>query len=151
MAIGAPGARFDVALLVLRLCVGLQMAFLHGQGKLENLLGNPKSFADPLGIGWRNSLIGAVLGEFVCGLLLAAGLFGRAAAAGMAFTMGVAAFIVHGSQPWGKKELALVYFSAALVVLIAGPGRWSFDHLMWPRVKTLFGRKKSAPRRRVEA
>ncbi len=139
--------RFDLCLLLLRLSFGLQMAFLHGLGKTQSLLNGATSFADPLGIGWRNSMIGTVLGEFVCGLMFAAGLGGRIAAVGMGFTMAVAAFVVHGGSAWAKKELAILYLAASAIVLIAGSGRWSLDHLLWPRLRSVFGRKAVAHRR----
>jgi putative oxidoreductase len=131
-----------LALLFLRASFGLNMAYLHGWGKLQTLLGDPQGFADPLGIGWKNSLMGAVSGEFLCPILLALGFASRIAAAGMAFTMGVAAFVVHGPNPWKNKELALVYFIPAVYLMLTGPGRFSIDALLVPRLRALFGRGK---------
>jgi putative oxidoreductase len=42
-------------------------------------------------------------------------------------TMLVAAFHVHATDPFSKKELALAYATAALAILLAGPGRLSLD------------------------
>lgn len=139
--------RSDFALLLLRVSFGVQLALFHGLGKLQSYLGSGSSFADPLGIGWRNSLLGTVLGEFVCGLLIAAGLLTRFAAAGMAFTMAIAAFVVHRGDPWAKREMAMMFMTAALVVLLLGAGRWSLDHLLGPRFRQVFGKRTPAGRR----
>ncbi len=131
-----------LSLLFLRAGVGLNMAYLHGWGKLQTLLGDPQGFPDPLGIGWKNSLMGTVSGEFLCGILLALGFASRIAAFGLAFTMGVAAFVVQGPNPWKNKELAIVYFIPAVYLMLVGPGRFSLDALLGPRLRALLGRGK---------
>jgi putative oxidoreductase len=68
-----------------------------------------------------------VLSEVLGGLLLALGLFARPAAACVAVTMLVAAFVVHAGDPFGRRELALAYACVAIGVLLAGPGRYSLD------------------------
>ena len=59
--------------------------------------------------------------------LIVAGLATRLSAIPAAFTMAVAAFVVHASDPLAKKEMALVYFAAFLAIALLGPGRWSLD------------------------
>ena len=120
-------AYVDLGLLVLRVWFGGAMAFAHGLPKLQKLLAGDLTFADPIGLGPGVSLGLAVFGEFVCGLLIALGLFARPAAIPAAITMVVAAFITHGTDPFGKKELALAYLVAFVVVALAGPGRYSVD------------------------
>ena len=105
------------------------MAFFHGLGKLQSFADKADTFADPLGIGNRTSMMATVAAEFFCALLFAVGLGTRVAAFGLAFTMGVAGFVVHGGSPWSRRELALVYLTVALVVLALGAGRLSLDHL----------------------
>ena len=156
MATPSSSARTDFALLVVRFAFGAQMALLHGWGKVQTYLAGATSFADPLGIGWKYSFWGTIAGEFVCGILLALGLFGRLAGFGMAFTMGVAAFMVHGDAAWAKRELAVCYMAAALLIMIAGSGRFSLDQLVLPRVLAKFRRggakvSAGAKSRRVEA
>lgn len=140
MASSPSSARTDLALLLVRFAFGVQMAFLHGWGKLQSYLGGASSFADPLNIGWKYSMWGTIAGEFVCGLLLAAGLFTRVAGFGMAFTMGVAAFMIHGQSGWAKRELAVCYLAVALLVMFTGAGRFSLDAMVLPRLRAKFGR-----------
>jgi putative oxidoreductase len=45
----------------------------------------------------------------------------------------VAAFVVHGGDPWRDKELAIMYFVIYLVILVAGPGRFSIDRKVFQK------------------
>jgi putative oxidoreductase len=47
--------------------------------------------------------------------------------------MAVAAFIVHGGDPWGEKELAYIYLAGYLTLLLTGPGKFSVDALIMKR------------------
>ena len=119
--------RIDAALLLLRLRFGLVLAFGHGWGKITNLSGFTESVTK-LGMPMPELLgFAAAASEFGGGLLLAAGLLTRVAAVFVMITMLVAAFVVHASDPFMKKEFALAYAFAAAALLIAGAGRWSLD------------------------
>ncbi|WII73507.1 DoxX family protein [Bdellovibrio sp. 22V] len=120
----------DLALAMLRVFIGATMAFSHGLGKIpppEMLVQGVSSLGFPMPemFAWS-----AGLAEFVGGLLLAIGFLTRPAAAFVVFTMGVAAFAVHAADPFAKKEMALLYFFAALFFVLHGAGRWSVDHLL---------------------
>lgn len=141
------GIGSSLGLLVLRLSMGGFMA-THGWGKVQMVLaGDFEKFADPIGIGKAPSLVCAAGAEFVCALLVAVGLFTRAAALPVAFTMGVAAFVAHGSDPWtmgeaaakffageskswASKEPALLFLAAFLAIALTGPGRFSLDAIV---------------------
>jgi putative oxidoreductase len=43
--------------------------------------------------------------------------------------MGVAAFITHGEDPFGEKEMAVLYTIAFLTIFLTGSGRYSLDRL----------------------
>jgi len=120
---------FDLATLILRLTAGGFM-LTHGVPKLQRLLAGEMQFADPFGLGPEVSLILAVFAEFVCSVLLMLGLGTRLATIPLMVTMGVAAFIAHGADPFGKKELALFYLAVYFVILLLGGGKYSADHLI---------------------
>ncbi|HYE33708.1 MAG TPA: DoxX family protein [Methylomirabilota bacterium] len=119
----------DLGLLLLRLTFGIPMALLHGWGKLTGFNQMASQFPDILKIGSKGSLAMAVFGELVCGILLAVGLATRSAAVAAAITMFVAFFIAHRGKLTGpgNGEMAFLYLAAYLVILVAGPGRYSLD------------------------
>ena len=124
----------NLGLLVLRAGSGLLMA-THGVGKAQMVLGGTFQFADPIGIGQPASLVLAAFAELVCALLVAAGLFTRLAAIPLIVTMLVAAFVVHGADPLAKKELALMYLACFTAIALLGPGRFSLDRVLLPRLR----------------
>lgn len=98
----------------------------HGYGKLLKLI-NGEGFGNPIGIGATPSLFLTVIGEFVCPILIIIGFKTRWAAIPTAITMAVAAFVVHGADPFKKKELALIYLLIFVVIALLGPGKYSID------------------------
>lgn len=119
----------DVALLVMRVWFGGSMLLLHGWGKLANFSSMAEKFGDPLGIGVKASLVGAIFGEAVCATLLVLGLFTRVAALVAAFTMFVAFWLVHQRALSGASsgELAFLYLAAFVTLFISGAGKYSID------------------------
>jgi putative oxidoreductase len=65
--------------------------------------------------------------------MIALGLLTRPWAVLGAITMLVAGIIRHADDPFGKKELALVYFVMLALLFMLGPGRLSLDHLLFGR------------------
>jgi putative oxidoreductase len=119
--------QIDLGLLLLRLASGGFMAYSHGWGKLQQLLSGDMSFADPIGIGETPSFVLAVFAEFVCGILVALGLFTRVALVPLIITMGVAVFIIHAEDPFSKQEFGLLYLVPYLTLFLTGPGKLSLD------------------------
>lgn len=119
----------DIALLVLRVWLGLAMFWLHGWGKLINLINGTSRFSDPLGIGQIPSLILVIFAEVVCALLLVAGVYTRFCALVLAITMSVAFFIAHGAKLSGpgNGELAFIFLAGFVTLVVAGGGRFGFD------------------------
>lgn len=99
----------------------------HGWKKVENFSQLSTKFPDLIGIGSTGNLVLAIGAEVVCAGLLAVGLLTRAVALPLAFTMVMAAFVVHGDDPFAKKEMALLYLSGFLALAMTGAGRFSAD------------------------
>lgn len=119
----------DFGLLIFRLFVGLTMALAHGLGKVpppqmlvDGVAG--MGFPLPVAFAW-----GAALSELIGGLLIAVGLFTRPAAFALGMTMAVAAFVAHAADPFEKKEMALLYLVACLLLFFQGAGRFSLDRI----------------------
>jgi putative oxidoreductase len=115
----------DIGLAVLR--IGASVALLtHGYEKLQMLIAGAE-FGNPIGIGSTPSLFLAVIGEFVCPILIIFGFKTRWAAVPAAITMAVAFFIIHGADAFQKKEKALLYLIIFVVIILLGPGKYSVE------------------------
>lgn len=116
------------SLLILSLRLLLGILFLkHGLDKWDNFALLQETFPDPLGITSRSSLILAIFGELICSIGFILGFLFRLAMIPMITTMLVAYFIVHGADPFAIRELAFIYLSLFLILLVSGPGNFSID------------------------
>ena len=115
-------------MLALRVIFGLMM-MTNGIIKIagyRNLVG---SFPDPIHIGSRTSLLLAIFAEALCSLAVLTGLLFRLALLPQIVTMCVAYFVVLGKAPFAQRQLPLSYLLVMLLMLVAGPGRFSLDYL----------------------
>ena len=119
----------DLGLLILRVFAGGTMLIQHGWPKLMNFTDRMDSFADPIGLGTTLSLALIVLAETLCALLVALGLWTRISTVPLMIGMGVAAFVVHGADPFGDKEMSLAYLAMYACIFLAGSGRYALDRL----------------------
>jgi putative oxidoreductase len=139
---GKNSASANIALLVLRLWIGLEMLLLHGVDKFANFKTLAPTFPDPLGVGHTASLALAVFAEVFVSALIVLGLFTRLGALVLIIDMTVAFVFVHKLALSGEHggELAFLYLLAYVVLFVAGPGRISAD-------KIFFGRTQAGPSR----
>lgn len=120
----------DFVLLFVRVFVGFAM-LSHGYPKLQQLLsGEEIQFYNFMGIGEKASLFCAVFAEFVCSIFLILGLFSRIALFFLSFTMVVAGFVIHSSDPFNKREMSMLYLSIFLLLFAFGPGKYSVDAMI---------------------
>jgi putative oxidoreductase len=138
---GFPAGRLGFGLLALRLVVGAAFLF-HGWPKIQNPLGWMDRPEAPSGMPGVLQAA-AALSEFGGGAALTLGLLTPLAALGLAATMVTAIGMVHlpKGDPFvpppgwqgGSWELAAVYLAAVTLLLMAGPGRFSLDALLFGR------------------
>ena len=102
----------------------------HGIQKWSNFQEMSAVFPDPLGIGSPLSLGLAIFGELVCSMAFIIGFLYRLAMIPMIFTMIVAFFVVHATDVFAVKELAFIYLVVFILMYIAGPGKFSIDHII---------------------
>jgi putative oxidoreductase len=99
----------------------------HGIPKLLNLIQGTLMKSDPIGIGVLATTVLVVIAEAICPLLIIIGYKTRFASIPVIITMGVAAFIVHGADPIGVKEKALLFLFAFIAIALLGAGKHSVD------------------------
>ncbi len=117
---------YNLGLLLLRIGFG-GMMLTHGIPKLLKMLSGDFSFGDPIGIGQTATLVLAVLCEVFFPILVIIGFKTRLAAIPVIITMAVAAFIVHAADPFGRKEMAILYLIAFIVIALLGAGKYAVD------------------------
>ena len=93
------GTAMSLLILALRILFGI-LLMSHGVQKWANYDVMSGSFPDPLGIGSQLSLVLAIFGEMVCSMAFIFGFLYRLAMLPMIFTMCIAFFVVHGSDPF---------------------------------------------------
>ena len=120
----------DFGKLILRVLASLAMMLSHGLGKLKNFEYLTTKFSDPLGIGSTMSITATVFAEFFCALFLIVGLCSRFCSAVLAFTMGVAFFVVHNGDAFKDREMAFIYGIIFIMLAVSGPGKYSIDRLI---------------------
>lgn len=124
----------DLTLLLIRLVCGYAF-ILIGWGKIQNPM------------GWMGEASGfpgifqalAAISEFIGGIALVLGFLTRLAAFGLACTMLVAIYMhkVIMGDPFvnltggSSYQPAMLYLLLALLLLVAGPGRFSVDRLLF--------------------
>lgn len=119
----------DYGLMVFRLMLGIFM-LVHGWQKLINFEMLRTVFPDPIGIGSLASLSLIIFAEFVCSILIILGLFTRLATIPLIIGMCVAAFVIHGNDPFATKELSMIYLVFYVGILLTGAGKHSIDYLL---------------------
>ena len=120
-------------LLITRLAVGSFM-LTHGIPKLMKFFSTGDiTFGDPLGVGTIPSLMMAIFAEVFCSIFVILGLGTRIAVIPLIITMLVAVFLVHANDPFGKKELGLMYLTIYMLLIVAGSGKYSIDQWLLNR------------------
>lgn len=128
----------DIALLILRVTVGLMMAG-HGAQKAFGWFGGngPRGFEvmvrkNRLRPAWLWTAL-AILAELVGGIIFALGLLSPLGALAIIAAMLMAMILVTWPRYWGTNrgiENNLVYIIPAVVEALAGPGKFSLDALL---------------------
>lgn len=101
----------------------------HGLTKMMNFATLAIDFYDPIGIGHKWSLVLVIFAEVFCSMLIVLGLFTRFAVLPLIISLLVAIFSVHHGINAGA-EMALLYITSFVTLLLCGPGRISVDGMM---------------------
>ena len=113
------------ALAILRIVAGL--IFLeHGTQKLFGFPPGERAFVEAFTLSWWAGVL-----ELILGALITVGLFTRAAAFVAAGEMAFAYWLAHAPQNFfpvnNGGDAAILYCFVFLLLVFAGPGKWSLD------------------------
>lgn len=117
----------DAGLLFLRLAGSFMLLHVHGWPKIVHYTEELTRIEDPFGMGPQLTLLCAIFAEVVCPLLIALGLFTRAACLPIVLLLLVSMLVVH--PDWSIAEgqfgwLLTIIFGA---ISLCGAGRLSID------------------------
>jgi len=118
----------DAALLIFRLATALMA--LHGWSKFSDFYDGIEEWPDPLHVGPVASKALTVFAELFCALLVAAGLFTRAALIPLILCMIVIVFVIHAGDPFEDREHGLLYLLSYVALFLTGPGKYSVDRVL---------------------
>jgi putative oxidoreductase len=134
-AIFAPPS-IDLALLVLRVSIGLSLFLKHGVEKLTGFSQMATHFPDPIHIGPVPSLAFALVSDGICSVLIMLGAGTRLAALIVVINLSVVFSVMHGFNLYDPHgELVYVYLGGFLTLLFAGGGRFSLDAKLQQQAK----------------
>jgi len=134
----------DVGLLVLRLAVAA-VFIAHGWGDVfeAGVSTNIQNYQDA---GIPLAVVSAPFAAYIQlfgGILFVFGALTRPVSAGFAIVMAGALYFVHlgeslvMGQDGSGSGFAFIMFAASVALLLAGPGRFSIDHLLTQRLSAL--------------
>lgn len=139
LLLGSISPRIDLALLLLRVWVGMSLFLRHG---LEKLFGSPDAisqFPDPLHLGSHASFIIATCSDGFFSIVVVAGLGTRWAALMIFCNIFVAwALVVHFqffAHGVSAGEAMVLYLGCLITIAVAGPGRFSADSFLAKRYR----------------
>lgn len=116
----------DGAALLMRVGAGLTM-LTHGWPKLTGFMDRMNTFADPYGLGSPASLVLAIFAEVICSVCIIIGFYTRLALIPLIITMGTVILKVHWHDPFGRKELPILYLIVYIAILLTGSGKYSVN------------------------
>jgi putative oxidoreductase len=137
---------WDILLLLIRIWLGYRM-FSAGYASVIDIIFHPKErvfFENWFGkeLHFPMPVVMALMAkgaEVTGGVFVFIGLFTRVAASVIAFTMLVATLVANlGENFVIDGGFTISYFLFAIILVVAGSGKYSLDHLLRKKAKVLF-------------
>ena len=137
---------WDILVLLIRIWLGYRM-FFAGYASVIDIIFHPKErafFEDWFGkeLHFPIPVVMAFIAkgaELTGGIFVFTGLFTRLAAFVIAFTMFIATLVANLGQNFViDGGFTISYFLFAIILVVAGSGKYSLDHLLRKKEKVLF-------------
>ena len=120
---------FNTAMLFLRIVAGGLM-LVHGYDKMVHFNETAAHMMNFMGIGSKASTALVIFAEFFCSMLLILGLFTRLACIPLIICMSVALFMAHKGDFLGQGQVAALFLTCYIVLLLVGAGKVSVDSMI---------------------
>lgn len=129
----------DAGLLWLRIAGSALLFYVHGWPKLLHFQAELGRIEDPFGFGAPFSLAAAIVAEVLCPVLIACGLYTRAASLPVLGVLTVAMLAVHPGWSIAEGQFGWLLIVIFVTIALCGPGRWSFDerYQSWRTVRRM--------------
>ena len=99
----------------------------QGYNKPQEFLAGKRYFPYPIHVSPVILRVLTIFAEFFCSILFALGLLTRPALIILIGCMTIITFSIHGSDPLGDKEHALLYLFTYFAIFLTGAGKYSID------------------------
>ena len=116
------------ALLLYRVIISILLVFGYGLKKLKMLINGEDFFYSFLGFGSDITLLLASIGELIAPIFIIIGYKTRFFTALPLFMMFIVVLDVKSGEPFESYQSALLYLISLLIIIIAGPGKYSIDN-----------------------
>ena len=116
------------ALLLYRVIISILLVFGYGLKKLKMLIYGEDFFYSFLGFGSDITLLLASIGELIAPIFIIIGYKTRFFTALPLFMMFIVVLDVKSGEPFESYQSALLYLISLLIIIIAGPGKYSIDN-----------------------
>ena len=120
----------NAGMLILRLGLGSLILAGHGFQKITHFSETAQHMPNLLGMGGTVNAALIIFAEFFCSLFLILGLFTRFACIPLIIAMSVALYKVAHLNFLGQGQLASLYLTGFIAILLIGPGKVSVDGMM---------------------
>lgn len=114
----------DPGLFFLRITGALLLFYVHGLPKVLHYSAELTRIEDPFGFGPHVSLLGAILAEVICPVLIALGVFTRLACLPIILVLLVAMLAVHPGWSIAEGQFGWMLLIIFTTIALCGPGRW---------------------------
>lgn len=122
----------NIGILELRVWLGVVLFAKHGLEKIVHFNEMRQHFPDPLHVGPAIGFLCAFTADAICSILILVGLFTRIAVLIVLINLAVVFYFMHNLSFAGDHaEVVYLYLGGYLAILFLGPGRYSFDSLLY--------------------
>lgn len=120
----------DVAILIFRILLGIELFRVHGLKKFRVENGKKEVVPNPLGLPDKMNALVASLADTVVPFLIILGLGTRIAVLPTIGVTAIGYFVVHRKDSLEVRDVPYMYTLSLLLILALGAGKYSLDYYL---------------------